>query len=170
MSQESNSAKRHFSDLFGDIGSAWGLPKDACRVHALIYVNSAAMSLQTICEVLELSKTVAIEAINFLTEYDLAWSIDEDTYGVHGDPWEALMTGLDKRRGQDLPAMRASLDNCRKEFSANIAGAGQVGKLIDLIDDMSAIHAQTFRLSPRVLRTMVGFSGRAARMFAGNRR
>jgi DNA-binding transcriptional regulator GbsR (MarR family) len=170
LAPESNSARRRFSDLFGDIGSAWGLPKDACRVHALIYVNAEPASLDIICDVLQLSKTAAVEAISFLNEYDLAWSVDDETYGVHGDPWEALMTGLDKRRGRDLPAMRASLDDCRRELAGNGAGAGQVGKLISLIDDMSAIHAQTFRLSPRVLRTMVGFSGRAARMFGGNRR
>lgn len=134
------------------------------------YVNSATASLQTICEVLELSEEVAIEAIEFLSAYQLIWPINAETFGVHGDPWEALMTGLEQRRGRDLPAMRDSLDLCRKQFAGDNAAVGQVGKLINLVDDMSAIHAQTFRLSPRLLRTMVGFSGRAARMFGANRR
>ena len=139
-------------------------------MHALIYVNSAALSLQTICEILDLSDKAVIEAVAFLRAYDLLWPIDAETYGVHSDPWEALMTGLDKRREEDLPAMRAALDRCREELAGDNAAVGQVGKMIHLVDDMSAIHAQTFRLSPRLLRTMVGFSGRAARMLGANRR
>lgn len=139
-------------------------------MHALIYVNSATAPLQTICEVLELSEEAAIEAIEFLSAYQLIWPIDAKTYGVHGDPWEALMTGVDNRRARDLPAMRTSLDSCREEFTGDKEAFSQVSKLIDLVDDMSAIHAQTFRLSPRLVRTMVGFSGRAARLFAANRR
>jgi len=151
------------------MGSAWGLPQDACRLHALIYVNSAALSLQTICEVLDISETAAMEAIQFLTDYDLLWATNEDTYAVHGDPWEALLTGLDNRRARDLPAMRTSLDDCREKLTEDRAAAGQISKMLDLVDDMAAIHAQTFRLSPRLLRSMVGFSGRAARMFGGKR-
>jgi hypothetical protein len=108
--------------------------------------------------------------VRFLEEYELAWSTDDQTYRAHADPWEALMTGLDKRRARDLPAMVTALSNCRRELADDLVASEQVGKLISLIDDLTAIHAQTFRLPTRMLRSMLGFSGRAARLIGGGKR
>jgi hypothetical protein len=43
------------------------------------------------------------------------------------------------------------------------AVAGQIGKLLALAEDLTAIDTQMSRLSPRALRQVVGLGGRAAR-------
>jgi hypothetical protein len=111
-------------------------------------------------------------ALAFLRDYKLAWTEDEDVFSAHDDPWDALLTGLAQRRARDLPAMQATLMKCRGEAvlaGGNAAGEVlQIDKMIGLVSDLSAIHAQTFRLPARFLRGMIGLSGRAARLF-GNR-
>jgi DNA-binding transcriptional regulator GbsR (MarR family) len=169
MVEDANRALKEFSDIFGDLGFAWGMPRDACRVHALIYVIASPVSVGDIGEVLDLSKDDVVQAIHFLTDFDLAWTLNGTTYSVHLDPWEALLTGLDNRRARDLPAMRQSLSAASQSLAGNTTSVAQVDKMIGLVDDMSAIHAQAFRLSPKLLRGMIGFSGRAARMLGGGK-
>jgi len=161
-------AKREFTDLIGNLGATWGLPANACRVHALLYLNSAPTEAKAISEALDLSPEAVTEYLGFLIDYELAWTKDDQNYEAHDDPWEAMLKGLDQRRNRDLPEMKASLSACLENLQASSRNeALQVSKMIKLVDDLSAIHAQTFRLSPRVLRGVVGVSGRAARLFGG---
>jgi len=161
-------AQREFSDLIGNLGAAWGLPADACRVHALLYLNSTPTETQAISAALDLSSETVSESLGFLIDYELAWTKDDQSYEAHDDPWEAMLKGLDQRRRRDLPEMKASLSACLGRFQASSKNeALQVRKMMKLVDDLSAIHAQAFRFSPKILRGVVGVSGRAARLFGG---
>lgn len=166
MTDVSRSAKRAFSDLFGEIGAAWGLPQDACRVHALLYVNTAGTPRSDIGPCLDLTDEAVAAALGFLQQYELAWCRREDIYNAHSDPWDALMKGLDKRRSLDLPVMRKSLESCLPGLGAEgRKEAEQISKMIRLVDDLTAVHAQTARVSPQILRGVFGLTGRAARFF-----
>jgi DNA-binding transcriptional regulator GbsR (MarR family) len=159
-----------FVDAFGELGAAWGLPRDACRVHALLYLSPGGCGRGHIAEALELSPADVSGALSFLCDYQLAWTQDEDVFSAHDDPWDALLTGLAQRRARDLPAMRATLMACREEAAITGNGAAfevaQINKMIDLVSDLSALHAQAFRFPSRFLRGMIGLSGRAARLFS----
>ena len=169
MSSDLNSAKRRFADLIGDIGDAWGLPRAACRVHALLYLNASKTSITDLISLLDLTNDEAVTALSFLRNYELAWTEDDISYRAHLDPWDAMLKGLDQRRGRDLPSMKSSLIHLHKAMSVQgAAEVKQVEKMIDLVNDLSAIHTQAFRMSPRFLRGMIGLSGRAARIFGGN--
>lgn len=171
MHSDLDKAKCQFADLIGEIGDAWGLPKTACRVHALIYLNGTQTSVSEIQTVLELDEAEVETVLSFLRDYELAWTKDNVSYRAHLDPWDAMLKGLDQRRGRDLPAMKSSLDEIEKSLSATGAKeAAQVEKMISLVNDLSAIHTQAFRMSPRFLRGMIGISGRAARFLGGNNR
>lgn len=163
--------RRAFSDLIGKIGDAWGLPEDACRVHALLYVKANGATRADIAAALDLTDEAVSAALAFLQDYELAWSRRDDVFEAHADPWEAMMKGLDQRRGRDLPGMRKSLEDCRGMLGAEVSReAAQISKMIRLVDDLSAIHAQAFRVSPRLLRGVVGVSGRAARLLGRTER
>ncbi len=120
---------------------------------------------------LNLSEEEVAVALSFLEEYKLAWTVADDLYKAHDDPWEALSVGLGERRARDLPAMRAMLLSCREDMSAArdsaVASAAQIDKMINLVGDLSAIQAQASSLPPRLLRGMINISGRAARLFGG---
>ncbi len=168
MSGAEQTAKRNFSDLIGRVGAAWGLPEEACRVHALLYVNTGGTTRRNIGIILDLTEDAAAIALDFLQDDELAWAEQEDVFIAHLDPWEALMKGLDQRRSRDLPSMRKSLESCRESFGPEAHREyGQINKLINLVDDLSAIHAQAFKFPPRFLHSLVSVSGRSARFFGG---
>lgn len=168
MADGLDSTKCEFADLIGNIGDAWGLPRDACRVHALIYLNGKDTPTYEIVRVLSLPEEETQKALSFLVDYELAWTKDGGSYQAHLDPWEAMLKGLDQRRGRDLPVMRSSLQEIQTKLSeAQAPETKQVEKMIKLVNDLSAIHAQAFRMSPRLLRGMVGLTGRAARLVGG---
>lgn len=170
MSSVTAPAER-FVDAIGELGAAWGLPRNACRLHALLYLAPAGLGRAGIVTALSISEGEVTVALAFLEEYKLAWTVGDDLYKAHDDPWEALSVGLGERRARDLPAMRATLLSCHEEMSAAggsaAASAAQIDKMINLVGDLSAIHAQAFRLPPRLLRGMINISGRAARLFGG---
>jgi hypothetical protein len=96
-------------------------------------------------------------ALSFLLEYELAWTKDDVSYRAHSDPWDAMLKGLDQRRGRDLPAMKTSLSELHRTLSTHgSTETVQVEKMISLVNDLSAIQTQAFRISPRLLRGMVG--------------
>lgn len=158
-----------FIDAFGELGAAWGLPVNACRLHAFLYLNPAGVDRAAMFKALSISEQELSTALLFLRDYKLAWTKDGDIYQAHDDPWEALLTGLAERRARDLPAMQALFVKCRHDAAraGGPAAAAQMSKMVDLIGDLSAIHAQAFRLPPRLLRGVVNLSGRAARLFGG---
>ncbi len=157
-----------FADAIGELGAAWGLPREACRVHAFVYLKPSGVDRPAIAEAMELSESEVEGALDFLRDYRLAWSDDGETWRAHEDPWEALLTGLDQRRGRDLPAMRREIEACRQEIarSGAAAEAKQIDKMIGLMSDLGSLQSQAFRFSPRFLRGSIGLLGRAARLFS----
>jgi DNA-binding transcriptional regulator GbsR (MarR family) len=163
---------RRFVDAFGQLGEAWGLPSSACRLHAYIFLSPSGVDRAHMAEALSLSEGELAQALSFLCDYKLVWCISDNVYKAHEDPWDALSVGLNQRRARDLPGMRAMFVSCRQDMAAagecESSSASQIEKIIGLVDNLSAIHAGAFRLPPRVLRGMIGLSGRAARLL-GNR-
>lgn len=167
-------AELRFVELIGKMGQGWGLPYNACRVHALLYLKSNGSNLADVSSNLGLTKSQATEALNFLIDFKLAWISDNQLYNAHSDPWDALLTGLDERRRRDLPSMKLALDKCYEdtqvETGATSIEAMQMKKMVNLSDDLTAIHGQAFRLSPTILRGVISISGRAARLLGGRGR
>ena len=147
-----------------------GLPRHACRLHAYLYLKAVPTKPSDAQNILDLQVPDIDTALAFLTDYKLAWSHDGVHYQTHLDPWEAMMNGLDQRRGRDLPIMKSTLADLYNQLTP-LAGieARQIEKMIKLVDDLSAIHAQAFRASPRFLRGVIGLSGRAARFIGGGK-
>jgi len=84
------------------------------------------------------------------------------------DPWDLLLRALEERQRREVGPALDLLRDCRRAALAERGRgdrvvAAQVGKLLALAEDLAAINMQARRLSPRALRHMVGFGGRAAR-------
>lgn len=158
-----------FAEVFASLGAAWGLPEAACRLHAFAFVHGRPISPADLADGAGLTPTEAGEALGFLEEYELAWRDARGLVRVHDDPWDALLKGLDQRRARDLPDVRAALVDAKRGAAPGTVEARQIGKLVALIDDLTAVHAQAFRLPSSVLRGALGVSGRAARLLGGRR-
>lgn len=82
------------------------------------------------------------------------------------DPWALMLQALETRRSRELGEARTVIDqwrrNCRDEDPRM---SRQAERLFDLVEDIAAIDAGTRGLSPATTRRLIGFGGRAARLF-----
>jgi hypothetical protein len=84
------------------------------------------------------------------------------------EPWDMLLSGLEERRRREIGPALATLRDCHRaalDDSANDRGMSlRISRLLTLVEDLAALDGQARRLSPRLLRGIVGMSGRAARL------
>lgn len=159
-------AARSIVEWLADVGRRWGLPADACRVHGLLFLLARPLSAAEIANELALPESSTDVALDWLSAEGL---IEGSSAGwtTASDPWTLVMHSLKRRQQQELTAALTVLEPWRRpKLAENPAVAKQARALIDLIDDIAAIDAGTRRLSPHVMRRLIGFGGRAAR-FAG---
>jgi len=162
------SAQRRFADYFGELGPRWGLPADACRVHAYLYVSAGARPEADIAATLSLGQAALAEALAYLTDYEMVARAGASRWQTSDDPWAMLVGGLEQRRRRELPLALATLKACHREAlaeeTADPAPAGRIAKVLSLVEDLAALDTQARRLPPRLLRAFIGVSGRAARI------
>ena len=173
-----STAVRRFVDYFGELGPRWGLPANACRVHAYLYVKAKPVDEKSLASVLHMDAPTLADAMEFLSEYRMVSKTPPSTWQVSGDPWEMLIAGLNERRQRELPDALATLQQCRVDAIAgptsDRVAANQISKMLQLVESLGALDSQVRRLPPSLLRGIVSISGRAARImdasFAPKRR
>lgn len=158
-------AAREFADYFGALGARWGMPPEACRVHALLFAVDRALPEREIAAALDLAPAALADALAFLVDFRLVRADKPDRWRTGGDAWDLLMQGLEERRRREMPAALVAMARCRdlarREAPDSAAIVRQIGKMQALLENLRAIGA---RASPQMLRGLVGISARAARL------
>ncbi len=171
---ETSPATRRFTDYFGDLGPRWGLPSVPCRIHALLYLQSSPKTSAELQADLSLPPSELKDALQFLEEYGLVTGGDEEGWQTANDPWDMLITGLEKRRERELPDALKTMRLCWKEAQAEPATSTtarrQLEKMLMMVEDIAAIDAQAQKLSARRVRQIVGLTGKVARFFGSTGR
>jgi DNA-binding transcriptional regulator GbsR (MarR family) len=163
-----------FVAYFGDLGPRWGLPTIPCQVHAFLYLHPKPAKLTELKSALSLDLTEAREAIEFLQGYGLASGNDRDGWSTATDPWDMLITGLEKRRERELPEALETLETCWRDASADdtldLSVSRQIKKMLTMVEDIAAVDAQAQKLSAKTVRRLIGLGGFAARMLGSPKR
>jgi DNA-binding transcriptional regulator GbsR (MarR family) len=160
-------ARERLLAWLAEIGPRWGLPADACRVHGYLYLAGRAASAAELSDRLGLSEAAVAKALAWLNESDLVEQEKPSFWHTHSDPWVLLTTALEHRRAQELKPALDVLRASRRDAAGDPVLAGQIGKLLDLVEDIAAIDGQARRLSPAMLRGLLGAGGRLARLLGG---
>ena len=160
-------AFRRFVDYFGELGARWGLPAEACRVHAFLYLVPGPSSETDLTSALDLDDAALAEATAFLVDYQLVRRVGASGWQTSGDPWDMLARGLEQRRRRELPPALSTLRDCHSDAVSDDQidprSVRQIAKMLELFEDLAAIDSRTRNLSPHLLRGLVGLSGRASR-------
>jgi DNA-binding transcriptional regulator GbsR (MarR family) len=154
--------------FLGDVGARWGLPAEACRVHGYFYLMAKPLTAAEVGQVLKLSDATLDEALTWLADYRLIERTSSGAWRTDSDPWELMMRALEERQRREVGPALDLLRECERAAPLGDARqrtvAAQIGKLLRLVEDLSAISRQANRLSPATVRQMVGFGGFAARI------
>lgn len=164
---------RSFIDFFGDIGPRWGLPADACRIHAYLYLAGAPVSCGELAGKLLLDQAALEAGLGFLRDFKMIQPHSSDGWRTGSDPWDMLVGALEERRRRELAPALATLRACRSQAltgdGTDKAMGERIGRLVALVEDLEAIDAQARRLPSGLVRGLVTLSGRAARLVGRKR-
>jgi DNA-binding transcriptional regulator GbsR (MarR family) len=167
MTAKPTSSMKTFIDYFGELGARWGLDASACRVHAYLYLVAQPATTTEIAEALASDAAAVGSALAYLSDWRMATPSSADRWSVGGDPWQMLFAGLEERRRRELAPALATLQACRADAARDGATAlavrRRIAEVLDLVEDIAAIDLQARRISPTVMRGLIGLSGRAAR-------
>jgi DNA-binding transcriptional regulator GbsR (MarR family) len=155
-------------DFLGDLGPRWGLPGEACRVHGYLYLAARPVAEADLREAVGLNDPAFARALDWLAEYGLIERARPDAWRTGSDPWELMLRALQERQRREVGPALELLRDCRRaalaEGGAGRPAARQIEKLVRLVEDIAAINSQAQRLSPTLVRQMVGLGGFAARV------
>jgi DNA-binding transcriptional regulator GbsR (MarR family) len=161
-----NSSVRRVLDFLAELGPRWGLPAEPCRIHGYLYLMGRPVPETELRASLGLEAKALATALAWLSDYRLVES-DGEVWRTESDPWELMLRALEERRRREIdPALAILQDGLQSVSTADRDGrkvALQIGKLLQLGEDLAAIDLQARRLSPQALRRVVGLGGRAAR-------
>jgi DNA-binding transcriptional regulator GbsR (MarR family) len=150
-----------------ELGTRWGLPAEACRVHGYLYLVARPVAETELTEALKLSETALGHVLAWLADYRLVQRGRDGAWRTGSDPWDLMMRALQERQRREVGPALDVLRDCRHaalaEAGPSRAVAGQIGKLVRLVEDIAAINKQAERLPPTAIRQMVGLGGMAAR-------
>lgn len=161
-------AMQSFVDYFGELGPRWGLERNACRIHAFLYLLGRAVAEADIAAALGVDLAVCASALAYLAGYRMVEQVGAGLWRTGGDPWDMLVSGLEERRRREIGPALATLRACHQGALDDAGNDRLVGirieKLLTLVQDLAALDSQARRLPPQLLRGLVGLSGRAARL------
>src|ERR1700692_1383762 len=103
---EMPAAIRRVIDFLGELGSRWGLPADACRIHGYLYLAARPMTAAELRAALAIDDAVLAPALAWLADYRLIERVRGEAWRTGNDPWDLVMRALDERRRREIvPAL-----------------------------------------------------------------
>ena len=166
----SEEARTRLIEWLADVGPRWGVPADACRVHGHLYLTATPASPDELARAVGLSQSAVDESLAWLAGHDLVQEIAPSRWRTGLDPWEAVTRSLEQRRARELGPGLEVLRASRREAAGDPVLERQIGRLLDLVEDIAAIDRQARRLTPATLRALLGVGGRISRFMGGGGR
>src|SRR5215470_12124369 len=118
-----------FVDLWDTMSSLWGISPTMARIHGLLYITGAALSMDDIMARLAISRGNVSMNLSKLVEWGLVRRVHRrgdrrDYYESLGDVWEIFTLVAAQRKRREVDPVLAMLRRCREELSPEVLGAG----------------------------------------------
>src|SRR5437870_12301581 len=156
-----------FVDLWDTMSSLWGISPTMARIHGLLYITGAALSMDDIMARLAISRGNVSMNLSKLVEWGLVRRVHKrgdrrDYYESLSDVWEMFTLVAAQRKRREIDPIISTLRRCREELSPDTLGAqagrepaqqrynrvNELFKFLSLVDGL----AQRFFESHRSLR------------------
>ena len=171
LPQRLEEVEDRFVDLWDNMSSLWGISPTMARIHGLLYITGAALSMDDIMARLAISRGNVSMNLSKLVEWGLVRRVHKrgdrrDYYESLSDVWEmfTLVAAQRKRREIDPDPQHAAAlpgSSCRRKRWAALAeepaARERSGRVNDLLTFLTLVDslAQRFFESHRGLRTAV---------------
>lgn len=135
-------ARERFVQLWGTLGSNWGINRTMAQVHALLLISPRALSTEEIMEELSISRGNANmnirELINWNLIYkELKYGERKEYFRAEKDMWEVAIRVAQERRKREITPLRNTLsDMTRLEETTDSPEAEEFVKVVKSIDSL----------------------------------
>ena len=159
-----------FVDLWDTMSRLWGISSTMARIHGLLYITGAALSMDDIMQRLAISRGNVSMNLSKLVEWGLVRRVHKrgdrrDYYESLTDVWEMFTIVANQRKRREIDPILTTLRRCREELSPENLGSQaeepaaqerfrRVNELLKFLTLMEAL-AQRFFESHRGLRAAV---------------
>src|SRR5713101_854925 len=117
-----------FVDLWDTMSSLWGISPTMARIHGLLYITGAALSMDDIMARLAISRGNVSMNLSKLVEWGLVRRIHKrgdrrDYYQSLSDVWEMFTLVASQRKRREIDPILNLLRRCKDELSPESLGA-----------------------------------------------
>ena len=150
-----------FVELWNNMASLWGISPTMARIHGLLYITGAALSMDDIMARLEISRGNVSMNLSKLVEWGLVRRVHQrgdrrEYYQSLSDVWEMFTLVASQRKRREIDPILSTLRRCRDELNAASAAPAQerlrrIQELLKFVTLMDSL-AQRFFESQRGLR------------------
>ncbi len=159
-----------FVELWNNMGSLWGISPTMARIHGLLYITGAALSMDDIMARLGISRGNVSMNLSKLVEWGLVRRVHKrgdrrEYYESLSDVWEMFTLVASQRKRREIDPILNTLRRCREDLSVEVLGpladmpaaqerSRRVNDLFKFLSLMDSL-AQRFFESHRSLRAAV---------------
>src|ERR1700758_4777176 len=117
-----------FVDLWDTMSSLWGISPTMARIHGLLYITGAALSMDDIMARLAISRGNVSMNLSKLVEWGLVHRVHKrgdrrDYYESLGDVWEMFTLVANQRKRREIDPILNTLRQCRDDLTPEKLGA-----------------------------------------------
>src|ERR1700737_2500074 len=116
-----------FVDLWDTMSSLWGISPTMARIHGLLYITGAALSMDDIMARLAISRGNVSMNLSKLVEWGLVRRVHRrgdrrDYYESLNDVWEMFTLVANQRKRREIDPILNTLRRCREALSVESLG------------------------------------------------
>ena len=121
-----------FVELWNNMGSLWGISPTMARIHGLLYISGAALSMDDIMARLTISRGNVSMNLSKLVEWGLVRRVHKrgnrkEYFESLHDVWEMFTLVANQRKRREIDPIINTLRRCRDELTPEAIG-GQAAK------------------------------------------
>src|SRR5437868_14095661 len=129
LPQRLEQVEDRFVDLWDTMSSLWGISPTMARIHGLLYITGAALSMDDIMARLSISRGNVSMNLSKLVEWGLVRRVHRrgdrrDYYESLADVWEMFTLVAAQRKRREIDPILTTLQQCREHLSPEHLGAG----------------------------------------------
>jgi DNA-binding transcriptional regulator GbsR (MarR family) len=121
-----------FVELWNNMASLWGISPTMARIHGMLYISGAALSMDDIMARLAISRGNVSMNLSKLVEWGLVRRVHKrgdrkEYYESLSDVWEMFTLVANQRKRREIDPILNTLRRCRDELTPETLG-GQAAK------------------------------------------
>jgi DNA-binding transcriptional regulator GbsR (MarR family) len=129
------SVEDEFVDLWNNMANLWGISPTMARIHGLLFICGAALSMDDIMARLAISRGNVSMNLSKLIEWGLVRRVHKkgnrkEYYQSLSDVWEMFTLVANQRKRREIDPILTTLRRCRDELSPRSLGSRADGEPI----------------------------------------